>query len=185
MLPRFSLMLSKRKIEQGAPRPLSGGCMVSCNYIKRDRSSSSAAFTSCSRLARAPREHTASPFLCVRMTRIQRGQDVHQRWTVKSLPAFCRAELAEPLSAISARTPALRSEINLPSANSVFVLIIILYSKCFVHFGFLSIIKILLMFNKFIDRKPSPVLFFHRLCQFPNTFWERARDSGVKALCAL
>jgi|GEM_PF-3347017 len=128
MLSIFSLMLSKRKIKKGVPRPLLGRCMVSCNTQKVLRTFKIQfrmvscirskgrkphprwLITSCSRLARAPREHTASPFLCVRMTRIQRGQDVHQRWTVQPPHALCRAELAEPLSADSAQTKPLRSD---------------------------------------------------------------------------
>jgi len=69
------------------------------------------------------------------MTRIQRGQEADTRWTVQLPHAFCRAELAEPLSADSARTPALRPEINLPSANSVFL---------FSHSSFVEVIKLLI-----------------------------------------
>ena len=48
--------------------------------------------------------------LCVRMTRIQRGQEDDTRWTVQPPHALCRAELAEPLSADSAQTEPLRSD---------------------------------------------------------------------------
>jgi len=64
--------------------------MVSCRRSKGTGLHPRRLITSCSRLARAPREHTASPFLCATMARIQRRQEADMRWTVKSPPALCR-----------------------------------------------------------------------------------------------
>ena len=101
--------------------------------------------------------------------------------------ALCRAELAEPLSADSAQTePCAPIRDKFAFGKLCFLFSPThLFLKCLAHFVISSIIKILLFFNKFIDRTPSPLFPFPLASPIFISFWERVRNSAVRALSPL
>ncbi len=143
--------------------------MVSCRRSKGRKSHPRRLITSCSRLARAPREHTANSCpVCqdgTNPTRTGWPLALDSATPSRSLSRRTRRTAFSGFG--SDRTPALRSELNLPSANSVF---------CSYHSSFAE------AYNN-IDRKPSPALFSPLTIQIIIILGEGTRQRGEGTLC--